>query len=77
MLVAKEVAPRTGPSDMHPESFEQPLHEGVEFRVLAREGGWVKAKLPDGAACWLSADAVGTYQSAVDQMPDHCIITSR
>ena len=46
---------------MHPQSFEQPLHEGVEFRVLARESGWVKAKPPDGAACRLPADAVGTY----------------
>jgi tetratricopeptide (TPR) repeat protein len=61
VLIVKEFAPRTGPSDMHPESFEQPLHEGVEFRILARESGWLKTKLPDGATCWLPAEAVGRY----------------
>ncbi|MBN1919285.1 MAG: hypothetical protein JW889_15385 [Verrucomicrobia bacterium] len=61
VLIAKEFAARTGPSDMHPESFEQPLHEGVEFRILARESGWLKAELPDGATCWLPTDAIGTY----------------
>ncbi len=61
VLIVNEVTARTGPSDMHAESFEQPLHDGLEFRVLGRESGWVKARLPDGATCWLPADAVGTY----------------
>lgn len=61
VLIAGEVIARTGPSEMNAESFEQPLHDGAEFRVLARESGWLKAELPNGARCWLPADAVGTY----------------
>jgi len=61
VLLDEEVAPRTGPSALHPESFEQPLHEGVEFRVLRRESGWVNIELPDGARCWLPGKSVGTY----------------
>lgn len=61
VLLAGEVAPRTGPSELHSESFEQPLHQGVEFRILRREPGWAEVELPDGARCWLPADAIGLY----------------
>jgi tetratricopeptide (TPR) repeat protein len=61
VVVQETVVARTGPSTMHAESFEQPLHEGVEFRVLRRESGWIKVELPDGAHCWLPAEAAGAF----------------
>jgi tetratricopeptide (TPR) repeat protein len=61
VLLDETVVARTGPSEMHAESFEQPLHEGLEFRVLRRESGWVSAELPDGARCWLPGKSVGVF----------------
>jgi len=61
VLLDETLVARTGPSAVHEPSFEQPLHAGVEFRVLARESGWLKVELPDAARCWLPAESVGTY----------------
>jgi tetratricopeptide (TPR) repeat protein len=61
VLLDETAVARTGPSDMHAESFEQPLHEGLEFRVLRRESGWINAELPDGARCWLPGKSVGLF----------------
>ena len=61
VVLAETVEPRTGPSALHEKNFEQPLHEGVEFRVLGREAGWLNVELPDGARCWLPAESVGEY----------------
>jgi tetratricopeptide (TPR) repeat protein len=61
VLLDETAAPRTGPSALHPERLEQPLHEGVEFRVLRRESGWLNVELPDSTRCWLPAKSVGEY----------------
>jgi hypothetical protein len=50
------VEARSGPGEDFLGLFD--LFAAAEFRVLERQGGWVRALLPDGRQGWLPEDAI-------------------
>lgn len=59
VILGETTVPRKGPGESYAESFKKPLHEGTEFRVLERQGEWIRAELNNGIVCWLRARDVG------------------
>lgn len=59
VVVQGEVIVRKGNGQGFAPQFEQPIHEGVEFRLLEARGGWLSIELPDGKSGWIPADAAG------------------
>jgi hypothetical protein len=53
VLVANNVVVYKGNGEAYGPQFEQPLHEGVEFRVLEKRGGWIHIELADGSQGWV------------------------
>jgi hypothetical protein len=59
VLVNNDVTVRKGNGETYEPQFDRPLHEGVEFKVLTRRGGWVRMELPDGNRGWIrQSDAI-------------------
>ena len=56
VLVVEEAVVRKGNGEGFEPQFEQPLHEGVEFRVLDARGDWLQIELPDEKTGWIRAD---------------------
>jgi hypothetical protein len=61
VLVADKVVVRKGNGDYYDAQFNQPLSQGVEFRVLetrqdVQGSPWYHAEFPDGQDGWLRAD---------------------
>jgi hypothetical protein len=59
VITAAEVVARQGDGPNYPPSFQDPLHAGTEFEVLAQRPGWVHIRLSDGADAWIPEDAAG------------------
>ncbi|MEA2084796.1 MAG: hypothetical protein U9O82_11310 [Thermodesulfobacteriota bacterium] len=55
VLVDREVVARKGDSTSYQPSFEEPLHAGVDFRLLDSRGQWLHIELMDGRTCWVPA----------------------
>ena len=53
VLVANDVVVRKGNGEGYDPQFDQPLHEGVEFRVIEQRGGWLRIELADGNQGWV------------------------
>ncbi len=53
VLVANDVVIRRGNGEGYDPQFEHPLHEGVEFKLLERRGGWMLIELPDANTGWV------------------------
>lgn len=51
---------RKGNGDGFQKAFEQPLSQGVEFRVIDERPGWVQIRLPDGKGGWIRSVQAGT-----------------
>lgn len=58
VVVADEIALRTGDGASYPERYENPIHAGAEVRVVEERAGWVDVELPDGKRGWVPAEAV-------------------
>jgi hypothetical protein len=59
VILGDEVVVRKGNGEGFEPQFEEPLSEGVEFRVLGERPGWLHIELPDRSEGWVSADQVG------------------
>ena len=55
VILAEETVPRKGPGESYEASFKEALHEGTEFRLRDRQGGWLRIELDSGAGCWVNA----------------------
>jgi hypothetical protein len=56
VVVAEETVARRGDGESYQPAFTEPLHAGVEFRLLEDRPGWRDVELPDGRTCWIRAD---------------------
>jgi Tetratricopeptide repeat len=61
VVVSPEVIVRTGNGEGYARQFSQPLHEGVEFRVVEDRGAWVHVELPDGNTGWVRREDVALF----------------
>ena len=59
VVLADDVVVRKGNSTGFEPQFEQPLHQGVELRILDERGGWLYIELPNGKTGWIPADQAG------------------
>ncbi len=59
VVLLDDVVVRKGNSEGFEPQFQQPLHQGVEFRVLEQRPDWLSIELPDGQSGWIRADAAG------------------
>ncbi|MCK5231810.1 MAG: hypothetical protein KAR13_16180 [Desulfobulbaceae bacterium] len=55
VLVDREVVARKGDSASYQPSFKEPLHAGVDFRLIESRGRWLHIELMDGRTCWVPA----------------------
>jgi len=63
VLVLDDVIVRKGDDEAFAPRFEEPIHQGVEFRVLETRPQWLHIEFPDGQDGWVPRDAaqvVGT-----------------
>ena len=59
VVLVDDVVVRKGNSEGFDPQFEQPLHQGVEFRVIEQRPGWLSIELPDGKTGWIRAADAG------------------
>ena len=60
VILDKEVIGRKGDSTTFEPTFKDPLHMGVEFRLVEERKGWLHIELADGRRCWIPDSAAGT-----------------
>jgi hypothetical protein len=53
VTLADEIVVRKGNGEGYEPQFNEPLHEGVEFRVIDQRPGWYKIELADGSTGWI------------------------
>ncbi|UCE61742.1 MAG: tetratricopeptide repeat protein [Phycisphaerales bacterium] len=61
VLVNNDVVVRKGNGESYDPQFRQPLHEGVEFRVIEQRGGWLRIELTDGSQGWVRVREVELF----------------
>ena len=59
VVLVDDVVVRKGNGEGFAPRFEQPLHQGVEFRVIEQRPDWLSIELPDGKTGWIRADDAG------------------
>ena len=59
VVIVDDVVVRKGNSEGFEPQFSQPLHQGVEFRVIEQRPGWLSIELPDGKTGWIRAADAG------------------
>jgi SH3-like domain-containing protein len=55
------VVVRKGNGEGYDPQFEQPLHDGIEFRVIEQRGGWLRIELADGNQGWVRSREVELF----------------
>jgi hypothetical protein len=55
VVVVSEVYGRKGPSYRYRTAFNEPLHDGLEFRLIEKRDGWIEIELVDRRRCWIPA----------------------
>jgi len=53
VIIADSVIARQGDGNNYPQSFNEPLHAGVEFDVLEQRSGWLHIQLANGHDAWI------------------------
>jgi hypothetical protein len=61
VLVVDQVVVRKGNGDSYDPQFEEPLHEGVEFKMVEQRGGWLRIELADGNQGWARTSEVELF----------------
>jgi tetratricopeptide (TPR) repeat protein len=59
VVLADEVVVRKGNGEGFEPQFEEPLYEGVEFRVLEQRPGWLHIELANDKSGWIRAHQAG------------------
>jgi hypothetical protein len=53
VTVAADIVVRQGDSEVYDPRFAEPIHEGVECRVIEQRGDWYRIELLDGSTGWI------------------------
>jgi uncharacterized protein YgiM (DUF1202 family) len=53
VVTVKEVIARRGAGEIYESSFQEPLHDGTEFKLLDEREGWYLIQLPGGDTGWI------------------------
>ena len=53
VIVADSVTARQGDGENYPQSFNEPLHAGVEFDVIEQRPNWFHVELPNHQDAWI------------------------
>ena len=56
VVVAGSVYGRKGPAYRYQQAFLEPLHDGLEFRILDQRDDWLLVTLADDRRCWIPSD---------------------
>ena len=56
VLTAQEVIVRKGNGLNYDAMFKEPIHEGIEFKILGRRSNWLHIQLPNGVEGWIEKD---------------------
>ncbi|MHC4902988.1 MAG: tetratricopeptide repeat protein [Planctomycetota bacterium] len=59
VILANEVVVRKGNGEGFEPQFEEPLYQGVEFRLLEQRPGWLYIELANDKTGWIRADQAG------------------
>ena len=57
VILSEEVVARKGDGPAYQPSFKAPLHEGTEFTLIDKRGGWYQIELPDARRCWIPEES--------------------
>jgi tetratricopeptide (TPR) repeat protein len=57
VIIVQEVVARRGDGESYESSFQEPLHDGTEFRVLDERSGWYFIQLQEGSTGWIPVSA--------------------
>ena len=58
VVVAGSLYGRKGPAYSYQQAFNEPVHDGLEVRVLEEREGWLLVQLADERQCWVPVDQV-------------------
>ncbi len=58
VLIAEEAFGRKGPSFAYQSAFLEPLHSGLELRILEAQENWLRVSIGTGDECWLPQASV-------------------
>ena len=58
VIVVPEIYGRKGPSFRYQTAFHEPLHDGLEFRVVEERNNWLWIELSDERRCWIPSTQV-------------------
>ncbi|OHD95103.1 MAG: hypothetical protein A2019_06780 [Sulfurimonas sp. GWF2_37_8] len=57
VIVKDSIIARKGNSSSYEQSFDKPLNEGVEFKVIEIKEEWYRILLDNGVECWIPAES--------------------
>jgi len=64
VLVGNDVVIRKGNAESFQPQFEEPMHQGVEFKVLEERPDWLHIELNNGSSGWIPASDAEIVQAA-------------
>ena len=64
VLVGNDVVIRKGNAESFQPQFEEPMHQGVEFKVLEQRPDWLHIELNNGSSGWIPASDAEIVQAA-------------
>ena len=53
VVISEEIYARKGPGYAYASAFMDPIHDGLEVKILEIRSDWLRARLADGSECWL------------------------
>lgn len=54
VIVVDEATGKKGPGYAYADAFNEPLFDGLEFRLKEQRNAWARIELTDGRECWVS-----------------------
>ncbi|MEX0322441.1 MAG: hypothetical protein AB3N63_09810 [Puniceicoccaceae bacterium] len=58
VVAVTEVYGRKGPSYSYQSAFNEPLHDGLEFKIEEARGDWIAIRIADNRVCWIPSSQV-------------------